>query len=163
MLRGHEDSVSSAVFSPDGSRIATASGDNTARLWDAASGKEIAVLRGHVHDVSSAVFSPDGSRIATASHDGTARLWDVSRTNGYACKPAIVLAAALACGVGRRTDSEAADFLMQDAPQDLFAEAMRKLVGREAEVEAAARLLRAPLHPNCYLSPTQFAELFPDK
>ena len=42
-----EASVHSAVFSPDGTRIVTASWDKTARIWDAATGKEITVLRGH--------------------------------------------------------------------------------------------------------------------
>ena len=46
-LGGHEGSVLSTAFSPDGSRIVTASADNTARIWDAATAKEIAVLRGH--------------------------------------------------------------------------------------------------------------------
>ena len=68
----------SAAFSPDGSRIVTASWDNTARIWDAASGKEIAVLRGHEDAVHSAAFSPDGSRIVTASSDNTARIWDAA-------------------------------------------------------------------------------------
>jgi len=68
--------VSSAAFSPDGSRIVTASGDKTARIWDAATAQEIAVLRGHDHFVHSAAFSPDGSRIVTASWDNTARIWD---------------------------------------------------------------------------------------
>jgi WD40 repeat protein len=62
--------------SPDGSRIVTASEDKTARIWDAASAKEIAVLRGHDRGVTSAAFSPDGSRIVTASEDRTARIWD---------------------------------------------------------------------------------------
>ena len=57
----------SAAFSPDGTRIVTASDDKTARIWDAATGKEIAVLRGQTAAVSSATFSPDGSRIVTAS------------------------------------------------------------------------------------------------
>jgi len=70
--------VNSAAFSPDGSRIVTASQDNTARIWEAASGKEIAVLRGHEHYVNSAAFSPDGSRIVTASQDKTARIWDAA-------------------------------------------------------------------------------------
>jgi predicted oxidoreductase (fatty acid repression mutant protein) len=77
-LAGHESYVASAAFSPDGSRIVTASGDKTARIWDAASGKELTVLRGHENNVSSAAFSPEGSRIVTASGDKTARIWDAS-------------------------------------------------------------------------------------
>ena len=51
MLRGHEGYVSPAAFSPDGSRIVTASNDKTARVWDVATAKEIAVLRGHESSV----------------------------------------------------------------------------------------------------------------
>ena len=60
LLSGHEGAVQSAAFSGDGSRIVTASFDRTARLWDAATGKEIAVLRGHEDIVRSAAFSGDG-------------------------------------------------------------------------------------------------------
>ena len=67
----------SAAFSPDGKRIVTASRDNTARLWDAETGKQIGEpLEGHTNGVMSAAFSPDGKRIVTASWDKTARLWD---------------------------------------------------------------------------------------
>jgi WD domain, G-beta repeat/APAF-1 helical domain len=79
-LVGHEGGVLSASFSPDGSRIVTASRDRTARLWDAATGEQRATLRGHEDSVWSASFSPDGTRIITASRDRTARLWDT--TNG---------------------------------------------------------------------------------
>jgi hypothetical protein len=76
---GHESEVTSAAFSPDGSRIVTASDDQTARIWNAASAKEIAVLRGHgEYHVASAAFSPDGSHIITASWDGTARIWNAA-------------------------------------------------------------------------------------
>ena len=75
-LRGHEDSVVSAVFS--GRTILTASDDNTARLWDAATGQTLQTLRGHEAAVSSAVFSPDGRTVLTASKDNTARLWDAA-------------------------------------------------------------------------------------
>jgi WD40 repeat protein len=78
VLHGHDKPVFSAAFSPDGSRIVTASWDKTARIWDAATAKEIAVLRGHEEFVLSAAFSPDGSRIVTASEDKTARVWDAT-------------------------------------------------------------------------------------
>src|SRR5262249_51323678 len=73
----HEDGVYSAMFSPDGKRIVTASWDKTARLWDAETGKPIGEpLKGHTDFVPRAAFSPDGKRIVTASYDETARLWD---------------------------------------------------------------------------------------
>jgi WD40 repeat protein len=76
VIQGHMGAVYSAAFSPDGVRVVTASGDNTARLWDAATGALLAVLHGHTHLVRSAVFSPDGVQVVTASGDNTARLWD---------------------------------------------------------------------------------------
>jgi WD40 repeat protein len=76
VLKGHTFWLQSAVFSPDGKRVVTASFDNTARIWDADSGKEIVLLKGHTDLVESAVFSPDGKRVVTASHDGTVRIWD---------------------------------------------------------------------------------------
>jgi WD40 repeat protein len=69
--------VNSAAFTPDGLRILTASYDKTARIWDAASSRQIAVLRGREDTVSSVAFSPDGSRVATGSWDKTARVWTV--------------------------------------------------------------------------------------
>jgi WD40 repeat protein len=48
-----------------------------ARIWDAATAKEIVVLRGHEGSITSAAFNPDGSRIVTASYDMSARIWDV--------------------------------------------------------------------------------------
>jgi hypothetical protein len=63
-------------FSPDGARLATASGDQTARLWDARTGQPLAECKGHTGAVVSVAFSPDGTRLATACDDKTARVWD---------------------------------------------------------------------------------------
>jgi WD40 repeat protein len=75
--------VRSAAFSPDGTRIVTASEDNTARVWEASTGKELAQLQGHTAWVRSAAFSPDGTRIVTASEDNTARVWEVHWLTQY--------------------------------------------------------------------------------
>ena len=62
----HDDDVTGVVFSPDGGWLATCSDDNTARVWDSASGRELARLT-HDSRVERLVFSPDGGRLATAS------------------------------------------------------------------------------------------------
>jgi len=67
--------VRSAAFSPDGRRIVTASNDKSARVWDAATGRQLAVL-GQDEPVRTAAYSPDGRRIVTASADQTARIWN---------------------------------------------------------------------------------------
>src|SRR6516165_240161 len=77
-LVGHGALVSSAAFSPDGSRVVTASWDGTARLWDIKTGAALATLAGHRGWVWKAAFSPDGRRIVTASADKTARVWDAA-------------------------------------------------------------------------------------
>jgi WD40 repeat protein len=75
-LRGHKNDIWSAAFSPDGTRIVTASWDHTAGVWDAATGRQVAVLQ-HEENVNSAAFSRDGTRIVTASGK-TARVWDAA-------------------------------------------------------------------------------------
>lgn len=76
-LRGHSSAIRSAAFSADGRLIVTASGDNTARLWDASSPgyDSIGTLAGHAATVDWAELSPDGRYVATASRDGTAKVF----------------------------------------------------------------------------------------
>jgi WD40 repeat protein len=74
----HAGPVRSASFSPDGTRIVTASEDQTARIWDAATGQPVGEPMRHQGVVNTASFGPDGSRIVTASADRTARLWDAA-------------------------------------------------------------------------------------
>jgi hypothetical protein len=72
----HEKQVNSAQFSSDGTRILTASGDGTVRVWDAATGKTVGEpLRDSL--TTSAQFSPDGTRILTATWN-TAQVWDAA-------------------------------------------------------------------------------------
>jgi WD40 repeat protein len=78
VFTGHEWAVVSAEFSDDGKFVITASEDNTARIWDAANGKELSVLAGHTARVTSVAFAPgeNPTRAVTASQDGAVKLWD---------------------------------------------------------------------------------------
>ena len=72
----HDNNVSSAAFSPDGKYVVTASWDNTAKIWDAQTIKQVGETMKHDGIVSSAAFSPDGKYVVTASDDNTAKIWD---------------------------------------------------------------------------------------
>jgi WD40 repeat protein len=79
-LSGHDDSVWSVAFSPDGGRIVATGGSNIpsrqVRIWDAASGAEIRILRGHTNGVFTGAWSPDGKRVVTGSADTTLKIWN---------------------------------------------------------------------------------------
>jgi len=75
-LSGHTDGVIGVAFSPDGTRLATAGLEGSAKVWDATESHEFPTLSGHKLPVTSVAFSQDGSLLATASWDGTAKLWD---------------------------------------------------------------------------------------
>jgi WD40 repeat protein/uncharacterized caspase-like protein len=75
---GHAGAVNSIAFSPDGHILASGSQDNTIKLWDVASGRELRTLSGHTNWVRSVAFSPDGRILASASKDTTIKLWDVA-------------------------------------------------------------------------------------
>ena len=77
VLSGHRGAVYSAVFSPGGKEVATASKDGTARVWDERTGACIHIFAGHGSTVMKAIFSPDGTKIMTTSFDGIVRVWDI--------------------------------------------------------------------------------------
>jgi WD40 repeat protein len=77
-LRGHGRMVTAVQYSPDGSQVATGSRDGTARLWDAATGRELAVLPGHAGGVTSVSFRSDGRVLATAGEDHSVILWEAA-------------------------------------------------------------------------------------
>jgi parallel beta-helix repeat protein len=77
-LTGHTSYVNSVAFSPDGRLLASGSLDDTIKLWEVASGREVRTLSGHTSWVNSVAFSPDGRLLASGSDDRTIRLWDIS-------------------------------------------------------------------------------------
>ncbi len=90
VLKGHTDQINCLTLSSDGKMIVTGAGDsdgfdrksgsrdNTARIWDAATGQQRAVLKGHTSWIRCLTLSGDGKTLITGSWDNTARIWDVA-------------------------------------------------------------------------------------
>jgi WD40 repeat protein len=75
-LGGHSNLLVTVAWSPDGKRLATASWDKTARIWDAGTGKEQLSLTSHTDRLQVVAWSPGGEQLATGSNDRTAKIWD---------------------------------------------------------------------------------------
>jgi WD40 repeat protein/serine/threonine protein kinase len=81
VFEGHTSGVNTVIFSPDGRFTLSGSDDNTLRLRDVASGKEVRVFVGHKSPVNSVAFSPDGRFALSGSgehNEGALCLWEVA-------------------------------------------------------------------------------------
>jgi WD40 repeat protein len=78
-IEAHSGTVEGVAYSPDGTRLASASSDGMVWVWDAISGQEaLPPLRGHTGAVHAVAYSPDGRKLASAGHDKTVRVWDAT-------------------------------------------------------------------------------------
>jgi WD40 repeat protein len=90
-FKGHTDIVRSIAFSPDGKNLLTgggimsSKGDNTIRLWDVATAKQIKRIGQHAFEVHAVAFSLDGRTIASGGYDGQICLWDTASATLRKC------------------------------------------------------------------------------
>src|SRR5262249_8645231 len=74
---GHSNSITSIAFNFDGSLIASGSDDNTVKIWDVETGREIRTLTGNVAPVRQVAFSPVANILASAGDGDRIIVWDV--------------------------------------------------------------------------------------
>ncbi len=78
-IQDFADKGGDAVFSPDGTRVASTGGpDGTAQIWDVTTGEPLHMLSGHTEFIPRIAYSPDGKYVLTGSVDRTARIWDAA-------------------------------------------------------------------------------------
>ena len=91
-FKGHPGDVRSVVFSPDGKYVLSGSSfrpleagslvpenhEETIKLWEVSTGREVRTLKGHSEVVNSIVFSPDGRYALSGGTDATIKLWEIS-------------------------------------------------------------------------------------
>ena len=78
----HSDTVFALRFSPDGSKLATASADKFLKVTNVADGKELKSFEGHTHHVLAVDWSLDGKRLVTGGADSVVKVWDFESGEG---------------------------------------------------------------------------------
>lgn len=81
--QGHFDSLNDLTYSPDGSRVVTASEDGKIKVWDVVSGFCLATFDEHTSSVTAVQFAKRGQVLFSASLDGTVRAWDLIRYRNF--------------------------------------------------------------------------------
>ncbi|TID28535.1 hypothetical protein CANINC_002408 [Pichia inconspicua] len=81
--QGHFDSMNALTYSPDGSRIVTASDDGKIKIWDIVSGFCLATFDQHQSSVTGVAFAKKGHVMFSSSLDGTVRAWDLIRFRNF--------------------------------------------------------------------------------
>ncbi|GAB1538581.1 hypothetical protein NUACC21_12430 [Scytonema sp. NUACC21] len=77
-LTGHNDWVNAVALSSDGQYVVSGSFDNTIKIWELATAKEIHTLTGHNHSVYAVALSSDGQYVVSGSDDNTIKIWELA-------------------------------------------------------------------------------------
>lgn len=78
VCQGHTDRITAATWSPDGKSIASASSDQTVRIWNATNGSHLLTYQGHTARVNSLAWSPDSKFLISASDDQSVQVWEAA-------------------------------------------------------------------------------------
>lgn len=87
----HTTNVTAVAFAPDGSLLASASLDQTIKIWSTTNWACLQTMSGHTNGVSSVAFSPNGQKIVSGSVDGTVKIWNRAGGNCLVTIPAHAL------------------------------------------------------------------------
>lgn len=75
----HSGEINALAYSPDGTKLATASSDKTVRIWDLGNGHEILAYAGHTDKIRCLVWAPDGNSIISAGMEKNIKIWDPAK------------------------------------------------------------------------------------